>query len=82
MNEYDDLLEYFDSLIELHRAVDVANAEFRRIMAEDPELRTTYRNWCADHGYNPRNAFNAYAEEYLEQQDSIWDALNDYDDNE
>ena len=45
-----DITEYFVSLIESSGAIDVAEAEFKRIVADDNDLRELYRQWCADMG--------------------------------
>lgn len=79
MDVYNDIPAYLVTLLEHNRTIDVADAEFRRIMADDPELRDAYRDWCSENGYNPRTGFRDYAEEYLESRESIWDSLNDYD---
>lgn len=82
MNIYEDIASYMVQLLEHSRTVDVADAEFRRIMADDPELRDAYREWCRENGYNPRTGFRDYAEEYLENRESVWDSLSDFDEDE
>lgn len=64
------------------RSVDIAEAEFKRTIAEDNQLHTLYREWCHDNGSSERNGFLDFCEEYLESQDSKWDSLSDYDDQE
>ena len=75
-----DLNDFFKELIAQHRSIDIAESEFRRMMDDDDELRTGYKEWCEEHGYNTKHGFRDFCEEYLESQDSIWESLSDYDD--
>ena len=52
------------------------------MMADDPELRKEYKEWCDECGYTEKHGFKEFSEEYLESQDSIWESLNDYDEND
>lgn len=82
MSHANDITEFFISLIDTHRSIDVAEAEFKRIVADDADLQQQYKDWCDENGFSIRNGFSDFAEDYLEKCDSIWDSLNDYDDNE
>lgn len=74
-----DITEYFVSLIESSGAIDVAEAEFKRIVADDNDLRELYRQWCADTGTSERYGFSDFATEYMENREEVWNSLNDYD---
>ena len=74
-----DISEYFVSLIESSGAIDVAEAEFKRIVADDNDLRELYRQWCADTGTSERHGFSDFATEYMENREEVWNSLNDYD---
>lgn len=74
-----DITDFFVSLIESNGAIDVAEAEFKRIVADDDELREQYKQWCDDTGTTERHGFSDFAAEYMENHDAIWDSLNDYD---
>lgn len=74
-----DITEYFVSLIESSGAIDVAEAEFKRIVADDNDLRELYRQWCADTGTSERHGFSNFATEYMENREEVWNSLNDYD---
>lgn len=80
-NEH-DITQYFIELLESNRSIDMAEAEFKRILADDEELRLQYRQWCSENGHTPRNGFTDFADEYYESKESIWDTLNDYDDEQ
>ena len=69
----DELKGLFISIIEQAQSVDVAEAEFKRLLIDDPELRAGYREYCREVGSTEKN------EEYLQHQNSAWDSLNDYD---
>lgn len=82
MDNQHDLTVYFANLIEQHRSIDLAEDEFKRQISEDVELRSQYREWCEEYGHSLRNGFADFAEEYLENRESVWDSLTDYDDHE
>ncbi len=77
----DELLNTFDELLHSHGSVDIAEAEFKRLMADDPELHELYREWCDETGHTERHGFLDYAEDYIANQNSVWDSLRDDFDN-
>ncbi len=79
MEDAFDITEYFNSLISQTGSIDMAEAEFKRAIAEDNGLHTIYREWCHENGSSERNGFLDFCDEYMESQDSKWDSLNDYD---
>lgn len=74
-----DLGEFFKDLLMTHRSVDIAEAEFRRMLDDDDELKADYKSWCEELGYTEKRGFKDFSEEYLDSRDSIWESLNDYD---
>jgi hypothetical protein len=82
MDNDSELTNYIVSLIETNGSIDVAEAEFKRIMADDHDLRDQYREWCDENGYTPRRGFMQFAEEYNESREAVWDSLSDYDEYE
>lgn len=75
----DELEDYFRDLITHHKSVDIAEAEFKKNMAEDEELRQSYKEWCHMVGSSERMGFRDFCSEFIESQDMIWDSLKDYD---
>lgn len=69
----------FEELLKQFKSVDLAHAELRRLMADDPDLRREYSEWCDEQGYAERYGFTEFAAEYIAEQNSIWDSLTDYD---
>ena len=82
MENEDQFTQFIINLIEEHHGSDMAEAEFKRILADDTELRDQYREWCDERSYAMRNGFRDFADEYSAERDSIWDTLEDYDDND
>lgn len=76
-SDYDDLTTLFLEILRQTGSVDMADAEFKRQMADDADLRSFYREWCHDQGSSERNGFMDFCEEYLESQKDIWDTLTD-----
>ncbi|MCM1164054.1 MAG: hypothetical protein NC339_07395 [Muribaculaceae bacterium] len=72
-----EITDYFTSLLTEYGSVDIAEAEFKKRIHEDPDLRKQYREWCHDVGSTEKNGFMDFCEEYLESQDNIWDNLKD-----
>lgn len=77
--DMNDITDFFKQLLDEHRGIDIAEAEFKRLLADDEELRAYYRQWCEECGYSEKRGFLDFCDEYFESQDSIWDSLNDYD---
>lgn len=76
----EELEEYFINILNQHRSVDIAESEFKKTLAEDPDLRKAYSEWCHDMGSSERNGFRDFCEEYRDNQDMVWESLTDYDD--
>lgn len=74
-----DITSLFDSLLRSMHHVDMAFAEFKRMIDDDPVLHAQYAEWCDETGHTERRGFLDYAEEYIENQNSVWDSLTDYD---
>ena len=51
MDNYPEITEYFNTLIENSRSIDLAEAEFKRIISDDPKLKELYRDWCHENGH-------------------------------
>jgi len=77
----DELINTFNELLRAYGNVDIAEAEFKRLMADDQELHELYREWCDETGHTERHGFLDYAEEYIAHQNSVWDTLADDFDN-
>lgn len=80
-NDY-DIESFMSQLLETHRRVDIAEAEFRRMLGDDDDLMSSYREWCDDQGTNVRYGFGEFAETYFEENTRIWDTLDEYDDDQ
>ncbi len=66
-----DLLLQFGS-------VDIAESEFKRMVNEDDELKNEFKRWCEEFGYKERNAFRNYCQDYIQDHESIFDTLSEY----
>lgn len=75
----EDLTEYFENIIGQSPSIDMAEAEFRRALADDEDLRRQYRQWCRDQGTSEKRGFLDFCEEYVEDKNQVWDSLTDYD---
>ena len=78
----DDITIFFTQLIEQSKSIDIADAEFNRLIAEDADLKKSYSEWCQSVGSSERYGFRDFCEEYMESQDDIWDQLRDYDEQD
>ena len=74
-----DITITFDDIIKRYRTLDLSEDIFRSMMAEDKQLVADYKEWCDTLGIPERKGFAYYYEEYIEQQGSIWDSLDDHD---
>ncbi|MCM1354951.1 MAG: hypothetical protein NC212_00925 [Staphylococcus sp.] len=77
----EDITVLFNDLLNQYGSTDIAEAEFKKRVHEDPELKACYREWCDEVGSSEKRGFLDYCEEYFDSQDSIWDNLkDDYED--
>lgn len=78
--EIQDITELFDRVLHQAGSIDMAEAEFKKMIGEDEHLHQLYREWCHEVGNTERMGFRDFCEEYLDNQESVWDSLdNDYD---
>lgn len=77
----ESITELFSKLLEHNRDVDLAEADFKKMIADDDELHDLYREWCHETGHSERRGFLDYAEDFIANQNSIWDTLTDEYDN-
>lgn len=77
----EDITDFFIEILNSYKTVDVADAEIKRQIADDEDLRHQYRDWCRENGSTERNGFIDFCKEYLENQESVWDTLSDYDED-
>lgn len=75
----EDIRDYFISLLENHKSLDIAESEFKRAIAEDDDLRQQYRDWCHEVGSSEKNGFLDFCHEYMAENDEVWQSLSDYD---
>lgn len=80
--EYTDILDLFMSLLRQHRSTDIAEDTFKKMIHEDQQLRARYRDWCHDNGSSEKSGFLDFCDEYLAGQDSVYDSLSDFNDDE
>lgn len=78
----DSITDLFDDLLQHCGSTDIAEAEFKKLIHEDHELKARYREWCDEVGSSEKRGFFDYCEEYFESQDSIWDNLKDHYEDE
>ncbi|MCI9606888.1 MAG: hypothetical protein HFJ94_01785 [Muribaculaceae bacterium] len=74
-----DITEVFNQYLGQFDSIDIAEAEFKKSIHEDSELRDAYREWCHNVGSSEKSGFADYAEEYLDNQNDVWNSLNDFD---
>lgn len=77
-----NLEDIFRELIINHKSIDIADSEFKKMIAEDNELRQLYKDWCHEVGSTERLGFRDFCNEYIENQESVWESLTDYDEEQ
>lgn len=74
-----DITITFDDIIKQYHTLDSSEEAFRVMLEADKQLEADYQEWCDTMGVSGRKGFAYYYEEYIEQQDSVWDSLDDHD---
>lgn len=75
----ENLIDYFIHIIKQSDSLDIAESEFKRSLIDDDDLRRQYREYCREIGTSEKNGFLDFCEEYMQDQDNVWNSLNDYD---
>lgn len=75
----EELEKYFQELLNQNHSIDIAEAEFKKAIAEDHDLHRLYSEWCHEVGSSERNGFRDFCEEYCNSLNEVWENLTDYD---
>lgn len=76
-NKISDLL---NSLLSQYRSSDLAEREFKKLLYEDNEIKEEYKEWCDTLGYSHKSGYAEYLEAQKEEEESLWDSINEYED--
>ncbi len=74
-----DITDIFRTIIQQTGSIDMAEAEFKKMIGEDDTLHSLYREYCREVGSSERRGFLDFADEYMDSQQSIWNHLSDFD---
>ncbi len=74
----EDITVFFEEILRTHGSLDFAEDAFRKLRAEDSELRQRYREWCQENGYSERHGFHEYCTQMLDREREAFDSLEDY----
>jgi hypothetical protein len=74
-----DITDLFLSVLNQAGSVDIAEAEFKKMIGADEELHQEYREWCHVVGNSERHGFVDFCDEYLNDREEVWNNLSDYD---
>lgn len=77
-----EITDLFISILNEAPSIDMAEAEFKCRLVDDPELRRQYREYCREQGVSERRCFLDFCEEYWENRDEAWNSLSDFDNQE
>ena len=79
-------MEHITDLFTPHHRADTfdryGRVGIRRMLVDDAELRKSYREYCRETGSSEKHGFLDFCEEYMQEQDNVWNSLNDYDNQE
>lgn len=78
----EEITEIFLAIIDQSPSVDIAEAEFKRRLVDEPELRRLYREYCQEEGVSERRGFLDFCEAYIDGQNEMWNSLDDFDNQE
>ncbi len=79
--EMTEITDLFIKIISDIDSIDMAEAEFKKMIADDNELKNLYVEWCSENGSSFRNGFLDFCEEYIENRNSVWDSLSDHNED-
>lgn len=73
------ITDIFNRYLGEFESVDIAEFEFKKAIHADSQLRSLYRDWCHEVGSTEKNGFFDYCDEYLAEQNDVWNNLSDFD---
>lgn len=76
----EDLTEYFMQILKQSGSVDMAEADFRQSLIDNPDLRRQYKDYCQETDTSEKRGFRDFCEEYVSESNTVWQHLSDYDD--
>lgn len=76
----ENITDIFISIINEAPGIDMAEAEFKRLLVDEPDLRRAYREYCREQHTSEKNGFIEFCEAYCGERDMVWESLNDYND--
>lgn len=82
MDDELNLTDFVAQLIASSARLDLAEAEFKRQLADDQDLRHAYKAYCEENGHSLRNGFTALADEIYAGRDEVWETLQDFDEED
>lgn len=75
----DHITDIFINYINQFGSPDLAEFEFKKAIHADAELHELYSQWCDEVGSSEKNGFFDFCDDYLEEQNDVWENLNDFD---
>ncbi|MCM1319422.1 MAG: hypothetical protein NC217_03485 [Muribaculaceae bacterium] len=72
-----DLIDIFEHVLQNARSIDIAESEFKRLLLDDPELKTVYKAWCKEQDTTEKNGFVDYCSQRFDEEETCWEALED-----
>lgn len=76
----EDITELFLNILEQSNSIEIAEADFRRLLVDEPELRRAYREYCRENGVPEKHGFTDFCQRHIDARNDIWNSLNDYND--
>ena len=74
-----DISTIIHELLMRFGSIDIAESEFKRLINEDATLKKDFKEWCEEMGYKEHYAFEDYCHECLDNHESAFDALTEYE---
>lgn len=78
----ENITDFFLTIIKQSPSIDIAEAEFKRALIDDPDLKARYREYCRETGTSERRGFLDFCDSYMENEDEVWNTLSDFDNQE
>jgi hypothetical protein len=72
-----DISEILRTLLDKTSDSTDAGQEFEKMLRADDELKSDYKAWCDEHGYDVKTGYQDYLDEIVDAG-SIWNTLEEY----
>lgn len=72
-----DISEIIRALLDQYSNTSEAEREFESMMNEDSQLKSDYKQWCDEMGYDNKTGYQDFIDELMQDRDEFWESMSE-----